>query len=152
MKKEQPILNFNDFGTIKRLLGQGLFPASPGNPNAVGANHTSGQAYLSESDKNSISYFWLMRGDLERWCDWESKKDLVARELPHLVYAWEMHCESGRALTRICEQLGQEVPESGSPDGAAPMDSQGTQISFGRPETIEEEMSYKHPHLEPLDE
>ncbi len=42
---------------------------------------------LSESDIDSLVYFWKEKRDLTRWVGWNERIGDIEKELPQLVYA-----------------------------------------------------------------
>ena len=44
---------------------------------------------LKYDDWQNMDYFHNDRGDLERWCDWESRKEEIRKINPDLVKAFE---------------------------------------------------------------
>lgn len=198
----KPIINFNDIETVKKLLGQGPNPASPGNPGAVEENHTSGQATPYTEDQLRTVPESLYKANIDfKSCFWSEAKPMklrtkpikevgrceackqvrhVARHhlitseerdrmrtksgsnsLPESAYAsiilcggchFDLHCEfTNYELNRMTreQQIAAVLdflsdPGSGSPDYAAPSDTQGTQI---RPGPVEEEREWKRTKL-----
>jgi hypothetical protein len=44
---------------------------------------------VTQQDIHDINYFYFQRDDLERWCDWEKKKEEIRKSHPEVVDAYE---------------------------------------------------------------
>ena len=44
---------------------------------------------LTADDWNMLDYFWTEKGDLERWCGWETFR--LQPEAAPIVEVWERH-------------------------------------------------------------
>lgn len=60
---------------------------------------------LTDEDKRNIAYFWLERGNLERWVGWERAKPSIARQFPEILQAWENYKASNRMLDVVVKYL-----------------------------------------------
>jgi hypothetical protein len=56
-----------------------------------------------------VKYFWQVKGSLNRWCDWEEKREDFLREFPRLVAAADALENARESLDEIIESL--EIPE-----------------------------------------
>ena len=61
----------------------------------------SNEYKLTDEDLSSIAYFWLEKGDLERWTGWEQAKPAVARQYPEILKAWEDYKTSIRTMNAV---------------------------------------------------
>ena len=43
---------------------------------------------LTNNDIRMIQYFWLEKGDLERWAQFEERWPVIQRELPMIARLW----------------------------------------------------------------
>lgn len=58
------------------------------------------EGQLSEEERKDALYFLTVERDPERWTSWESKKELVKKEMPELWRAWKKY---KRALEDLLE-------------------------------------------------
>ena len=57
---------------------------------------------LSEYDYGAIRYFWKEKGNLERWAEWEKKRETLPRGL---VKAWDDYKVSEAILNAVVRDL-----------------------------------------------
>ena len=62
---------------------------------------------VTEDDINCIVYFWEEKRDLDRWVDWEAKREYFVKELPELVKAWDDYRTAGRIMDAIVRDIQQ---------------------------------------------
>ena len=60
---------------------------------------------LTEEDVDTIKYFWLEKGDLTRWVDWEKKLPLIKKQYPELIDAIERYEIAIKTLTAVVRGL-----------------------------------------------
>ncbi len=60
---------------------------------------------LTEEDVNMLAYFWNEKGDLERWCHWEDRKEIMEMHCPEILKAWHEYKLSRRVLTKLINNL-----------------------------------------------
>ncbi|MCK5563720.1 MAG: hypothetical protein KAJ07_00600 [Planctomycetes bacterium] len=48
---------------------------------------TRDEEKLTEDDLGMFWYFYVDKGDITRWCDWEKKKPLFEKQYPELIRA-----------------------------------------------------------------
>ena len=71
---------------------------------ATAVNNLS-KSMITDADINMIDYFWDMKGDLERWSEWEDRLPAFEKEIPELIIAWNKYKESKLILDAIIGAL-----------------------------------------------
>jgi hypothetical protein len=66
---------------------------------------------MTRDDIDQIDYFWRNKDDLERWSEWETKKEAIAVECPELIQAWEAYKSAIRNMTAVVESLENKTHE-----------------------------------------
>lgn len=64
---------------------------------------------LTEEDKNMIVYFIKEKGDITRWCSWESKKQEIEEEFPELINALKQLEIAERTLNAIVNAIEETI-------------------------------------------
>ena len=62
---------------------------------------------ITEEDANLIRYFWEDKQNLEDWCDWELKREMLTGESPELIKAWDDYKVAIRTLSAIVRDIQQ---------------------------------------------
>lgn len=44
---------------------------------------------ITQEDLMGLKYIWDKTRDLTRWAFWEEKREILARDYPHIVFAFE---------------------------------------------------------------
>ena len=65
---------------------------------------------ISEDDINAVTYFWEEKRNLDRWCDWQERKEDFVKEFPELIKAWDDY----RTSVRIMDAVVRSLSNSGS--------------------------------------
>lgn len=60
---------------------------------------------LTEEQIQDLKYFWLEKGDLERYCDFELLKPQIQEQIPELIKAWNDYKASIKILNLVVENL-----------------------------------------------
>ncbi len=56
---------------------------------------------FTDSDYTMVEYFWEEKEDITRWCDWEKKKPLFARDCPEPIRAFNSYIIAKRTISAI---------------------------------------------------
>lgn len=62
-------------------------------------------AQLTERQKKDLHYFWVYKGDLERWSSFEELKPQIEIEFPKILRAWYKYKKSIKRLDKIFENF-----------------------------------------------
>ena len=60
---------------------------------------------MTMEDLRMVKYFWEEKEDISRWCDWEKRKEIIRKEAPEIVKAWEDYYTSRRILYAVVESI-----------------------------------------------
>jgi len=54
---------------------------------------------ITSYDIDTVIYFIERKGDIERWCSWEEKKDALLKEFPILKEAFDQQKKSEQMMS-----------------------------------------------------
>lgn len=60
---------------------------------------------MNDGDAISIDYFINEKGDIDRWCDWQNRRPIVAAKYPELIDALERINISKRNLSAVVSSI-----------------------------------------------
>lgn len=64
---------------------------------------------ITEQDINMIIYFAEEKGDIERWSEWESRKEEIGKVYPELIPAIKAKVIAERTLQAIINSIKAEA-------------------------------------------
>ncbi len=64
---------------------------------------------ITEEDRNNIAYFIKEKGDIERWVNWEERKEDIEAEYPELIAAIKQVEIAERTLAAIVEKISSDI-------------------------------------------
>lgn len=56
---------------------------------------------ITAEDLEAIRYFWHERGDITRWCDWDTKAEALKAQFPEIVKAQQDYEASMKTMTAV---------------------------------------------------
>lgn len=65
----------------------------------------------TDEELEQVAYWWLHRGDLERWSGWKECRPKLEVHCPEIVRAWDAHNASYRILSDAVKKYTM-VPDS----------------------------------------
>lgn len=60
---------------------------------------------VTNADRRMISYFIMEKGDITRWVNWNSRKEIIEAEYPELVKALQDYAAAEKILHLVVKNI-----------------------------------------------